>query len=103
MIQYSGLNIEKLRSVYMSYKMLVLDIDDTLLNSNHEISSVTKERLIQFQEDGFILVLATGRPTKSAVQKPKNYCWITINHIRFLLTELSLQVWRMRKSYLANE
>lgn len=69
MIQYSRLNIEKLRSVYMSYKMLVLDIDDTLLNSNHEISSVTKERLIQFQEDGFILVLATGRPTKSAVQK----------------------------------
>lgn len=53
----------------MSYKMLVLDIDDTLLNSNHEMSSVTKEKLMRFQEDGFILVLATGRPTKSAVEK----------------------------------
>lgn len=52
----------------MTYKMLVLDIDDTLLNSKYEMSDVTKERLLQFQEDGFKLVLATGRPTKSAVE-----------------------------------
>lgn len=53
----------------MGYKMLVLDIDDTLLNSDHVISDLTKERLIQFQKDGFKLVLATGRPTKSALEK----------------------------------
>lgn len=55
----------------MSYKMLVLDIDDTLLNSQHVISPKTKEKLLKFQEDGYILVLATGRPTKSAVEKAK--------------------------------
>ncbi|XJS09786.1 Cof-type HAD-IIB family hydrolase [Aerococcaceae bacterium WGS1372] len=52
----------------MAYKMLVLDIDDTLLNSEYKISDLTKERLIQFQKDGFKLVLATGRPTISAVE-----------------------------------
>lgn len=55
----------------MAYKMLVLDIDDTLLNSDHVISDVTKERLIKFQEDGFVLVLATGRPTPSALEKSR--------------------------------
>ncbi|MRJ47495.1 Cof-type HAD-IIB family hydrolase [Fundicoccus ignavus] len=49
----------------MTYKMLVLDIDDTLLNSQHEISPKTFKRLIEFQEAGNYLVLASGRPTAS--------------------------------------
>lgn len=52
----------------MTYKMLVLDIDDTLLNSQHEISPNTYKRLIEFQEAGYHLVLASGRPTASMFQ-----------------------------------
>lgn len=55
----------------MEYKVLVLDIDGTLLNSNHQISQATYERLIQLQEDGYILVLASGRPTASMLETAK--------------------------------
>lgn len=52
----------------MTYKMLVLDIDDTLLNSQHEISETTFNRLMEFQAAGNYLVLASGRPTASMLQ-----------------------------------
>ena len=52
----------------MAYKMLVLDIDDTLLNSQHEISETTFNRLLEFQKAGNHLVLASGRPTASMFQ-----------------------------------
>lgn len=52
----------------MTYKMLVLDIDDTLLTSQHEISEKTYKRLIEFQAAGNHLVLASGRPTASMFQ-----------------------------------
>lgn len=43
--------------------MLVLDIDGTLTNSKKQISPRTKEALIEIQEQGIIVVLASGRPT----------------------------------------
>lgn len=52
----------------MTYKMLVLDIDGTLLNSQHEISEKTLKRLLEFQAAGNHLVLASGRPTASMFQ-----------------------------------
>ncbi|MGX7092762.1 Cof-type HAD-IIB family hydrolase [Hutsoniella sourekii] len=55
----------------MSYKMLVLDIDDTLLNSHHEVSDRTFDALIQFQDAGYQLVLASGRPIESVIQVSK--------------------------------
>lgn len=47
----------------MDYKMIVLDIDDTLLTDDHVISSRTKEALLKAQEIGVKVVLASGRPT----------------------------------------
>jgi Cof subfamily protein (haloacid dehalogenase superfamily) len=47
------------------YKMLVLDLDDTLLRDDHTISLRNKEALIQLQEKGYLLVLASGRPTQA--------------------------------------
>jgi Cof subfamily protein (haloacid dehalogenase superfamily) len=47
----------------MKYKMLVLDMDDTLLNDDHQISAKNKASLMQAQEKGIIVVLASGRPT----------------------------------------
>ena len=47
----------------MKYKMLVLDMDDTLLTDDHHISDRNKEALIKAQESGVYVVLASGRPT----------------------------------------
>ena len=46
----------------MTYTSLVLDMDGTLLNSNHEINDLTFKKLLDFQEAGNRLILASGRP-----------------------------------------
>ncbi len=52
----------------MNYKMLVLDLDDTLLRDDYSISAKNKERLMQAQEAGVLVVLASGRPTQAMMQ-----------------------------------
>lgn len=47
----------------MSYKMIVLDLDDTLLKNDGTISGKTKNTLKKVQEDGIKVVLASGSPT----------------------------------------
>ena len=47
----------------MKYQMLVLDLDGTLTNSRKEITEPTKKALIEIQENGKKVVLASGRPT----------------------------------------
>ncbi|MFR9515158.1 MAG: HAD hydrolase family protein, partial [Rikenellaceae bacterium] len=47
----------------MQYKLLVLDLDGTLTNSKKEITPLTLKRLIEAQEAGVKIVLASGRPT----------------------------------------
>ena len=47
----------------MTYKMIVLDLDDTLLRDDQTISERTKDALFQAQEAGVKVVLASGRPT----------------------------------------
>lgn len=47
----------------MSY--IVLDIDGTLYNSNHEIAPQTKEILIQLQRFGHHIILASGRDVEN--------------------------------------
>ena len=55
----------------MSYKMLVLDMDDTLLTDNHEISEENKEMLFKAQKIGVYVVLASGRPTLAMIEFAK--------------------------------
>ncbi|MGL4534383.1 MAG: HAD family hydrolase, partial [Fusobacteriaceae bacterium] len=45
------------------YKMIVTDLDDTLLNSEGKISKKDKDAIIRAQEAGVKFVLASGRPT----------------------------------------
>jgi Cof subfamily protein (haloacid dehalogenase superfamily) len=52
-------------------KLIALDIDGTLYNDAHEITPRTKEALIKAQEDGCILILASGRPTAGLVKIAK--------------------------------
>lgn len=47
----------------MKYKLLVLDLDGTLTNSKKEISPFTKATLLEAQQNGLHLALASGRPT----------------------------------------
>jgi Cof subfamily protein (haloacid dehalogenase superfamily) len=49
----------------MQYKMLVLDMDDTLLTDDHKISDINKEMLLKAQAMGVYVVLASGRPTSA--------------------------------------
>ena len=51
----------------MNYKLLVLDLDGTLTNTKKEITPRNKEILIQAQQQGTRLVLASGRPTYGIV------------------------------------
>ncbi|MBR6696932.1 MAG: HAD family phosphatase [Lachnospiraceae bacterium] len=48
----------------MAYKIIALDLDGTLVNSNKELTKATKTSLIEAQEKGIKLVLASGRPVK---------------------------------------
>ena len=47
----------------MKYKLLVLDVDGTLLNDEREISKRTLAALLKVQKMGVRIVLASGRPT----------------------------------------
>ncbi len=58
--------VEKGRAA--KYKMLVLDLDDTLLRDDYSISSRNKDLLMKAQEQGVKVVLASGRPTPAMTQ-----------------------------------
>ena len=45
----------------MKYKLIAVDIDDTLLNRKKEISPITKAALLQAQENGVKVAVASGR------------------------------------------
>ncbi|MFT4072535.1 MAG: Cof-type HAD-IIB family hydrolase [Dysgonamonadaceae bacterium] len=47
----------------MKYKLLVIDVDDTMLNSQGEISKRTHATIRKVQQMGIKVVLASGRPT----------------------------------------
>lgn len=62
------LKTNSFKTVEGRYKMLVLDLDDTLLHDNHSISSRNKDLLLQAQNKGIKVVLASGRPTPAMMQ-----------------------------------
>lgn len=47
----------------MKYKMIVTDMDDTLLNSDGRISVENKNAIMKAQKMGIKFILASGRPT----------------------------------------
>lgn len=55
----------------MKYKMLVLDMDDTLLTDDHTISSENATMLSKARELGVYIVLASGRPTPAMITYAK--------------------------------
>lgn len=55
----------------MNYQMLVLDLDGTLTNSKKELTEPTRKALIEIQEAGKKVVLASGRPINGIVPLSK--------------------------------
>ena len=55
----------------MSIKVIVMDVDGTLTNSQKVISPKTKEALLKAQNAGAILILASGRPTSGLMDIAK--------------------------------
>jgi len=51
--------------------MLVVDMDDTLLTDDHELSNENKAMLLKAQEMGVYVVLASGRPTSAMLSYAK--------------------------------
>ena len=51
----------------MNYKMIALDLDGTLTNSDKIVTPETKEALFHYQKHGGKIVLASGRPTQGIV------------------------------------
>lgn len=51
----------------MDYKIIALDIDGTLTNSEKVITEKTKKALFEFQEQGGKIMLASGRPTQGII------------------------------------
>ncbi|MBN6206464.1 HAD family phosphatase [Ralstonia pickettii] len=49
------------------YKVVVLDMDGTLLNGKNEVSQVNKETIMELKEQGIQFILASGRPYDSIV------------------------------------
>ena len=51
----------------MKYKLLVLDVDGTLLNNEKQISKRTLSAMLKVQHMGIRIVLASGRPTSGLI------------------------------------
>ena len=50
----------------MNKKLVAIDIDGTLINSNYEISTKVLQSFLKFKDHG-IFILATGRPPRSVI------------------------------------
>lgn len=56
----------------MTYKMLVVDIDDTLVNSQNQVSQENRQAIQAMIKAGYHFVLASGRPLASVYQLAKD-------------------------------
>ncbi|WP_077865261.1 Cof-type HAD-IIB family hydrolase [Clostridium saccharobutylicum] len=52
-------------------KVIIMDVDGTLTNSKKLITETTKDALIKAQDNGAILILASGRPTSGLMDFAK--------------------------------
>ena len=55
----------------MNIRVIIMDIDGTLTDSNKKIMPKTKEVLLKAQEQGTLLILASGRPTMGLMKYAK--------------------------------
>ena len=73
----------------MAIKVIIMDIDGTLVNDEKVITPLTKETLLKAQDKGVRLVLASGRPT-SGLLKLAEELDMENHHGLFVLSKTSL-------------
>ncbi|MGN0409077.1 MAG: Cof-type HAD-IIB family hydrolase [Candidatus Fimousia sp.] len=56
-------NIGNMGVLSMKIRVIVMDVDGTLYNSQKKITKKTREALLQAQKQGIRLIVASGRPT----------------------------------------
>ena len=77
----------------MKYKLLAVDIDGTLLNSNFELTEATKEAVEKAIDKGIIFTISTGRPVpgvkylKELLDLKKDFPVITYNGATVVMSE----------------
>ncbi len=55
----------------MKIELIVMDMDDTLMTSENHLSEKTKSYLLNLQNEGYKLALASGRPTEGMLPTAK--------------------------------
>lgn len=55
----------------MAYELLVLDVDGTLVNTKKEITDATRQAIIECQENGIKVAIASGRCTEGIRHQAK--------------------------------
>ena len=51
----------------MSYRLVAVDLDDSLLGEDHQISDENKRTIYKAIERGVLVTIATGRPLQSCM------------------------------------
>ena len=63
-------------------KMIVTDLDGTLLNEKSKVSRYTRKQLKKYKDEGIIITIATGRIYKMAIDSLKS-----IKYIDYIITD----------------
>lgn len=71
----------------MDYKLLVLDIDGTVTNSDKKVTEKTRQAIINLQERGISVAIASGRAPRGCLELPKSCSFSTSATTFFLSTE----------------
>ena len=74
-------------------KMIVMDLDGTLLNREGNVTQITKEYLNKLKKDGYIIVIATGRILKSAIIATDG-----ANFANYIVTDAGAAVYKMQNN-----
>ena len=74
-------------------KMIVFDLDGTLLNSKKEVSETTKTYLKSLKQQGFILVAATGRIYSSVLQVVKDSSFLN-----YMITDTGSAIYDLKSN-----
>ena len=82
----------------MAIKVIMMDVDGTLTNSQKIITPKTKEALLKAQEKGVVLILASGRPTSGLRELEKELEMIDVNiKAMHILLKTFTQHWKTQK------
>lgn len=84
-----------------SYEIIVLDLDGTLTNRDKVITPKTKQRLMELQERGKKIVLASGRPTPGVLPLAESWSWQNTAVIFCRLMEAGSRTAKPARSYSA--